>query len=415
MKTSAKNASWILAGKGLSVAAQALYFVVLARLLGSQGYGIYVAVAAMVAVVNQYGSLGSGYVFLRYVSRDASKAPIFFGNIIYSTMIFSPLLILGLCLVGPRILHNDGWLLIFLIAISDCLLAALTLAASQVFQSLERMSMTALVSVVADVLRLIAGLILLFTFRTVTVMQAAIVTVIVSAVSAIASLVLVYRAIGMPVFVRSSLRKYGREGLTFALSSSTSIVSNDIDKVMLGHYNMNAANGIYSLAYRGVSACSMPMVAVYAAFIPRFFKEGEHGVIGVYDLAKRLFWKMSPPSFVMGFLMFFLAPVVPFFAGPSFHESVNALRWLCLIPFCRNLQWSAGDALTGSGHHETRLVSQGIAAVFNFSINLYLIPRYSWWGAAWASLATDGLLGLGMWGILWNLRYRAPVLITPEA
>jgi O-antigen/teichoic acid export membrane protein len=415
MKTSAKNASWILAGKGLSVAAQALYFVVLARLLGSQGYGIYVAVAAMVAVVNQYGSLGSGYVFLRYVSRDPSKAPEFFGNIIYSTLIFSPLLIVGLCVIGPKILHNDSWLLILLIAVSDCLLAALILAASQVFQALERMQMTALVSVVADVLRLVAGLLLLFTFKTVTVMQAAIITVIVSAVSAVVALMLVYRAIGKPVFAGASLKKHGREGLTFALSSSTSIVSNDIDKVMLGHYNMNAANGIYSLAYRGVSACSMPMVAVYAAFIPRFFKEGEHGVQRVYDLAKRLFWKMTPLSFVMGALMFFMAPLVPFFAGPSFQESVYALRWLCLIPFCRNLQWSAGDALTGSGHHETRLVSQGIAAVFNLSINMYLIPKYSWWGAAWASLATDGLLGLGMWGVLWNLRNQAPVLIAPEA
>ena len=52
MKASARNASWILTGKALSVVAQALYFVVLARLLGSQSYGIYVAAVAMVAVVN---------------------------------------------------------------------------------------------------------------------------------------------------------------------------------------------------------------------------------------------------------------------------------------------------------------------------------------------------------------------------
>ena len=414
MKASAKNASWILAGKCLSVAAQALYFVVLARLLGSRGYGTYVAAAAMVAVVNQYGSMGSGYVFLRYVSRHPAKARIFFGNIITSTLVFSPLLILALCFVGPRILHEDGWLLILMLAVSDCLLGALTLAASQVFQALERMSMTALVSVVADALRLVAGLVLLLTSRTVTVMQAATLTLLVSVVGAAVAFVLVCRAVGKPTFVAGTLKDHSREGLTFALSSSTSIISNDIDKVMLGHYGMNAANGVYSLAYRGVSACSMPMVAVYAAFIPRFFKEGQHGVHGVYALAKRLFWKMSPPSFVMGALMFFLAPLVPIIAGPSYQQSVLALRWLCLIPFCRNLQWSAGDALTGSGHHETRLLSQGVAAVFNLLLNLYLIPHYSWWGAAWASLATDGLLGLGMWAILWGLRNQPAVPVLTE-
>jgi O-antigen/teichoic acid export membrane protein len=414
MKTTARNATWILAGKGLSVAAQALYFVVLARLLGSHGYGIYVAAVAMVAVVNQYGSLGSGYVFLRYVSRHAGKAQAYFGNILLSTLFFSPILILGLSLLGPVILHNDGWLLIFLIAVSDCLLGALTLSSSQVFQALERMQITALMSVVTDVLRLAAGLVLLFAFRTVTVLEAALVTVVVSAISAVFSLILVYRAIGRPIFSQSSLKAHGTEGLTFALSSSTTIISNDIDKVMLGHYGMNAANGIYSLAYRGVSACSMPLLSVYSALIPRFFKEGEHGVDGVYDLAKRMLWKTTPPALLMSVVMFFLAPLVPIVAGPSYQESVGAMRWLCLIPFFRNLQWSAGDALTGAGHQGTRLASQGVAAVFNFLVNLYLIPRYSWQGAAWASLVTDGLLGLGMWAALSSLRNRAPVLVAPQ-
>jgi O-antigen/teichoic acid export membrane protein len=44
-----------------------------------------------------------------------------------------------------------------------------------------------------------------------------------------------------------------------------------------------------------------------------------------------------------------------------------------------------------------RTIVQVIAAVFNFAIDLYLIPRYSWLGAAWASLITDALMGIGNW------------------
>jgi hypothetical protein len=35
---------------------------------------------------------------------------------------------------------------------------------------------------------------------------------------------------------------------------------------------------------------------------------------------------------------------------------------------------------------------QAAVAVFNVLINLWLIPAYSWRGAAWSSIASDGVL-----------------------
>ena len=39
---------------------------------------------------------------------------------------------------------------------------------------------------------------------------------------------------------------------------------------------------------------------------------------------------------------------------------------------------------------------QALVAFFNVGINLWLIPAYSWLGAAWASIASDALLALLM-------------------
>ncbi len=47
-----------------------------------------------------------------------------------------------------------------------------------------------------------------------------------------------------------------------------------------------------------------------------------------------------------------------------------------------------------------------VAAVVNVSLNLWLIPLYSWRGAAWASVVTDGLLALLVWCVVIWL-YRA--------
>jgi O-antigen/teichoic acid export membrane protein len=71
--TLAKNAGWMFLGQGLGLFAQALYFVLLARLLGSVQYGVYVGTFALVSMVGQYSSLGSDTVFLRYVSADRKK------------------------------------------------------------------------------------------------------------------------------------------------------------------------------------------------------------------------------------------------------------------------------------------------------------------------------------------------------
>jgi O-antigen/teichoic acid export membrane protein len=92
--------------------------------------------------------------------------------------------------------------------------------------------------------------------------------------------------------------------------------------------------------------------------------------------------------------IFVLAPLVPYVLGKDYTLTVNALRWLCLIPVFRSIHQMSGSALTGAGQQKYRTTSQCIAAALNFGLNLYLIPKYNWWGAAWASLITDG--GLGM-------------------
>ena len=98
--------------------------------------------------------------------------------------------------------------------------------------------------------------------------------------------------------------------------------------------------------------------------------------------------------------MFLVAPVIPHIVGRGFANSVPALRWLCLLPVFRSLHLGAGDTLTGAGYQRYRTAAQLGAAALNFGLNLWLIPAYSWRGAAWASLLTDGCLAAAIWIIL---------------
>ena len=44
---------------------------------------------------------------------------------------------------------------------------------------------------------------------------------------------------------------------------------------------------------------------------------------------------------------------------------------------------------------------------FNVLLNLWLIPAYSWRGAAWASLASDAALVVALFAVIVSLRRRA--------
>jgi O-antigen/teichoic acid export membrane protein len=159
------------------------------------------------------------------------------------------------------------------------------------------------------------------------------------------------------------------------------------------------ANGIYSMAYRVVEIATMPIFSLRDAAIPRFFVQGAKGIEHSYTLGRSLMTKTVWLGLAAAAGMFLLAPVFPYVVGHDFAQSVSALRWLCLIPFFRSIHQMTGSALTGAGLQRYRTTTQCIAAAANFGLNLWLIPRHGWLGAAWASLLTDGSLGVMNWVI----------------
>jgi O-antigen/teichoic acid export membrane protein len=401
-----RNAGWLFAGQGLSLVAQALYFIVLARLLGTTQYGLLAGAVALVAVVSQYSSLGSGLLFLRYVSPDHSRFREYWGNVLMSVCLLGVLLALGLRLTGRWLVGEASVPLLVPIAISDCLFQQLSGCAGQVFQTFEKMKFSAALTLLSNIARCLLAVGMLLVLGRVSAWQWVLGSLAVSFLTACLAFAIVTRFFGLPSFSPSLLAKRSGEGFVFAISGSTTAVYNDIDKVVLSHFGMDRANGIYSMAYRVVNIGAMPITSIVGAALPRFFREGVHGIAATVPMARALLKRTAILGILVSLGMFVCAPLIPHLVGKSYAESVSALRWLCLIPFFRCFHLSAGDAIAGAGHQKFRLVSQSIAATGNLLLNLYLVPRHSWHGAAWASLGTDGALGVMNWLALMLLSRR---------
>jgi O-antigen/teichoic acid export membrane protein/glycosyltransferase involved in cell wall biosynthesis len=403
----ARNTGWMLIGQGLGYGLRIIYFIVIARLLGVLQYGIVVGAYALVNLVAEHSRGGTGMVLLRYVSPNQRQFAAYWGNTLAVTAVMSGLLIASLRLLAPHVIGPASAAIIVATAVGSCCFEQIAISATQAFQAFQEMRVAAVLNQTTGALRTITAVGMLIVVHHATAGQWAIASAFASAVAAVIAVTTVTIRLGWPQFTPHLAWRHGGEGVEYAFASSTTSAYNDLDKAMLSHYGMSAANGIYGMAYRIIEMGSVPIAAIQLAAQPRLFQVAVSGQHEAVALGRRLLKHGMLAGAVAAVCMFASAPLIPSLAGPGFSESVSALRWLCLIPIFRSIHGITGSVLTAIGLQRYRTFTQITVVALNFLLNLRLIPLYGWHGAAYASLATDGALGLLNWSVLrWSAGHK---------
>ncbi len=397
-----RNVGWMFLGQGSGYLLRAIYFVMIARLLGVVQYGLVVGAFALVNIAAQYSRLGTGMTLLRYVSIDRGEFAVYWGNVLLVTVPIGLGLTALLSVLAPHLIAPGSAAIVVFTSIGACVFEQLTISATQVFQAFERMRVTAVLNLLTSLARTItAGAMLLLLHRA-TAWQWALASMMVSGAATLLAFAAVTREFGAPNFSWRRLRERSLEGVGYSFASSTTSAYDDLDKAMLSHYGMSAQNGIYALAYRIIEMATMPIASVQLAAEPRLFQLGARHIRESWQLSLALLKKALLLSAAIAAVLFLGSPLLTPIVGKGFAEAASALRWLCLIPVFRSVHYIAGSVLTTSGLQRYRTATQLAAALMNFAVNLWLIPRYGWHGAAWSSLGTDAALGLMNLGtVLW--------------
>jgi len=172
---------------------------------------------------------------------------------------------------------------------------------------------------------------------------------------------------------------------------------------------------IYAAAYRFIEAAILPIRSVANAAYPEFFRLGAQGVTSGFGFARRILRRSILYGLAVAVVLFAAAGFVPMVLGRAYQDSATALRWLCLLPVIKCAHIFLSDTLTGSNYQWQTSSAQIVVALFNVVINFWLIAAFSWRGAAWSSLATDGLLAVLLYMIInWHLR-RERLLSAPAS
>ncbi len=387
--TLAANTLWMLGGNGARFPLQLVYFALIARALGADGYGVFASAAALAAIVSPFAAWGGGDLLVQHVSRAPTLFRSYWGSALLTVvgvgLALTALVVVASIWVLPAEVPRT---LVALVTLADLVFFNAIGISGQAYQAFDRLRRMAELYTLASLLRLaaIVGLSAAAT-RAVTPLAWAWAYAASTAACAVFSVLVASRDFGAP---RAWLALRERStGFAFAVGLSSQNIYNDVDKTMLAKLSTVEVAGSYAAAYRVVQIALVPIYSLLNAAYPSFFRHGSTGMGG----ALRMTRKLAAPIVVLGVVgaavLFFGAPVVPAILGHDYADSVGIVRWLALLPLTSALHRLGADTLTGSGHQHVRSGLQLTVAVANAGANLVLIPRYAWKGAVFATLGSE--------------------------
>jgi O-antigen/teichoic acid export membrane protein len=276
------------------------------------------------------------------------------------------------------------------VAVADLFGRQIVMICCNTFTAIEQFHRYTQLLVGCTALRLL-GAIVLFALPA-TALKWAYLYAISTLIAAMISLFVVMRCCGSPRFQLKLALSSMREGFHFSTSAASQSVYNDIDKTMLARLSTLEGAAIYAVAYRFVDAAMLPVSSLAAATYPEFFRRGVHGVKSTFAFASGIIRRSAVYGLLIGIALFVAAGLLPDVMGQEYARSVEALRWLCVLPVIKSVHAFLSDTLTGADYQWQRSTVQILVAGFNIVLNLWIIRAYAWRGAAWSSVITDSLL-----------------------
>jgi O-antigen/teichoic acid export membrane protein len=188
----------------------------------------------------------------------------------------------------------------------------------------------------------------------------------------------------------TGIRDVMRPVLTLGAAQCLSLMSYNVDSILIGIMLGTGPVGLYAAAYKPITAVLTAPVTYFQGLFPSFarsYKEDQEQFREMVLRSLRFTTIFAVPIGVGGTLL--AAPVIDLLFGRSYTASVPVLQILSWSAVLVTLRGNFRHTLNASGRQHLDLRCAGSAAVFNVILNLLLIPPYGIEGAACATLLSE--------------------------
>ena len=390
-RTLARNTAFLLVATLFTNLAAFVWNVYLARYLGTAGFGILSTALALTGIFSILADLGIGTYITREIARNPGGAGELvaagLGNrIILSCIVF--VLILLFPLTG---LYSGTAAAVIVFIAGYMLLTSFSSFFNSIFQGFQRMEYQTVWNILNSLFILVGVLAVVWLGG--SVVQVAVAYLIAAALSLVYSAATFTRRFFTPGL--SFSRDMIREAIPFGITSVFSLIYFWIDSVMLSLMKGDVSVGLYNAPYRLLTVITSLYGVYLTAVFPvmsRFHVESEDSLRFTYMRSLKYLIIIAVPLI---FTVFTLAgPLIELIFSAKYLESVPALRVLIIATAFMFINGVSSSLLGSANRQITVTRITGVAALFNVTLNLALIPRFDFMGASVATVITEALMTL---------------------
>lgn len=378
----------VTSGFGFRSLLLSVLVVLLARALGPSAFGGYAAAASLASFFAMFSGVGAGPLHVRDVAH--AKKP--YAESLNRTMFWVglstfPLTVVAVGCATFVIPHSVSPLAVTLIVLGEILYYGASDVAMRILQARERYTaMTLAVCAVPTLRVLIASL--LFAMGALNLMAWAFVSLATGGLAFVA------------VFGAWAWRMRGNlgggsatahdtlAGLGFAVSTASSRVHGDADKVILARLASPAAAGTYTLAYRLVDVFLLPIAAGVERLLPGLFKQGQHGLRWSLQASAGKIMLTLAFALCLCVGVYALAYLLPWILGHAYRETIPIAHALAAVPLTMTCWLIVRTLAATSGYERATGAFELGGAIFNVGASIALVMAYGWLGAVAATYLT---------------------------
>ncbi|PXF61270.1 MAG: flippase [Candidatus Methanogaster sp.] len=386
----AKNTGVLLASQVVSYALGFFFIMYTARYLGAAGFGVLSFALAFTGIFGVFADLGLRQLTVREVARDKSLAGKYLGNIAAMKVILA-VVTYGLIALFINLLGYPEQTIkvVYLVALS-VVFSAFSGVFYSIFQAYEKMEYQSVGQILSSALMLAGALFAIdrgfsvVGFASIYFLVSAVVLGYAFAVCAW-KFVLPRMAVDLG-FWKPTIKK----ALPFGLTGTFITIYLWIDSVMLSLMRGDEVVGWYNAAYRIVLVLLFIPIAFNSAVFPlmsRFYVSSKDSLKFMFEKYFKYMLMIGLPISVGITLL--ADRIILLIFGAEYVPSVIVLQiliWVIVLIFAR----TAFERVLEAANRQIIVTEVfGGCALLNVILNVILIPKYSYIGAAIATLITD--------------------------
>lgn len=397
-----KNTTYLTVALVVQKILSFFFFLFIARALGHEGTGEYVAAFSLASIFGVFIDLGLGQVLIRELARRQEKSADYLSNVLtiklfLSVIVFAALL--GMVYALQWFGRGHPPLLLVILAGAVMVIDSFALTATSIFRGWQNLWFESVVIVLNKVFILSLGAILLYFWPSSFIVALAIL------IGSVISFLFLFYFIKWRLHLswrlclnKAIIIELKRLALPFALANIFAAVYAYSDSVLLSILQGNQAVGLYSVAAKTMNAFQFIPSAFMAAVFPamsNYYRSAPQKLGQLLEQSLRYLLIISAP---LAAGLFILADKFVVSLGADYQSSALAVRILMPSLIFVFLSFPLGSLLNASNHQHWQTALIGFSMAVNVGLNLLLIPRFSYLGASWSWFATNvTALMVGFW------------------